>query len=136
MSIDVELYKQAREVIEEVSYKHVNIDRAGEDLIVSVHQTFGADRTMSAQKLLGMAGFERVQLGDNTARGRKIWEHSPSMHWQVTATHTMPYRLSLVVEWKIAERQDPQAFRGGLRAMNRVFNTFREKMEESPCSHA
>jgi len=131
MSIDVEIYQQASKVIEDENYKHVNVERMGDDLIITVHQMFAADRSLESTELLRMAGFQDVEHADTIPRARMIWQHNQKAAWQVTAMCMAPEHISLAIEWPIQARQDPREFREGLRALNRVFNTFRAKMEKT-----
>jgi hypothetical protein len=133
MSIDVEIYQQARKVIEEENYRHVNVERLGDDLIISVHQMFSADQSLDPVELIRLAGFSEVDKSGLIPRGRVVWEHSPTDRWQVTAMYMHPANISLAIEWPTKTRQNPRELRLGLQALNRVFNAFKIKMEASPC---
>lgn len=131
MSIDVEIYQQASKVIEDESYKRVSVERVGDQLVLTVYQMFDADSSLDPIELLRLAGFSEVDRAGVIPRARTVWRHSPDDHWQVTAMYMQPRAISLEMEWPI-KKKDPKELRDGLRALNRVFNAFRTKME-APC---
>lgn len=128
MSIDVEIYQQAAKVIEDENYKHVNVERLGSELYVSVHQTFTPDESHDPVELLRLAGFSEVDRSGAIPRARTIWEHAAGDCWQLTAMYMRPANISLAIELPV-RTQNPRELRDRLRAANRVFNTFKAKLE-------
>jgi hypothetical protein len=129
MSRDVEIYKNVRELIEDEDYKHVDVARDGEDLVISVHQVFQADRTIDAMELMRVAGFTEIHKTNSIARAKAMWQNSSGEPWHITAQYFQPSSISLSVEWPLKFDPDARELRTGVRAMNRVFNTFKMKME-------
>jgi len=131
MSRDVEIYKNVRDLIEDEDYKHVNIERMDDDFIISVHQVFQADRTVEPLELMRIAGFTEIHKTNSIARARVMWQNTSGEPWHITAHYLQPSSISLAVEWPMKNEPDARKLRTGVRAMNRVFNTFKIKMMET-----